>query len=112
MTDMPGQAVRSAAGTQQMDPGFGVYVHWPFCRSKCPYCDFNSHVRESVDVLRWQYALLAELDHYAGQTPVRTVTSGEEPLALALAFLQPEDVVVGISFRRTPRDRSKCGRPA
>jgi coproporphyrinogen III oxidase-like Fe-S oxidoreductase len=30
-------------------PGFGVYVHWPFCLSKCPYCDFNSHVRETVD---------------------------------------------------------------
>ncbi len=30
------------------DPGFGVYVHWPFCLSKCPYCDFNSHVRETV----------------------------------------------------------------
>jgi oxygen-independent coproporphyrinogen-3 oxidase len=32
----------------RFDPGFGVYVHWPFCLSKCPYCDFNSHVRRSA----------------------------------------------------------------
>jgi oxygen-independent coproporphyrinogen-3 oxidase len=52
-----------------------VYVHWPFCLSKCPYCDFNSHVRESVDHDRWRTALLAELDHYADRTSGRTVTS-------------------------------------
>ena len=40
---------------------FGVYVHWPFCLSKCPYCDFNSHVRDSIDQERWRAALLAEL---------------------------------------------------
>jgi oxygen-independent coproporphyrinogen-3 oxidase len=55
--------------------GFGIYVHWPFCLSKCPYCDFNSHVREQVDQARWRAALLAELDHYAERTPGRTVTS-------------------------------------
>ena len=58
-----------------MTAGFGVYVHWPFCRSKCPYCDFNSHVRERIDEQAWQRALLAELDHYAHETPGRTVTS-------------------------------------
>ena len=42
-----------------------VYIHWPFCRSKCPYCDFNSHVRDSVDEARWTRALLADLDHQA-----------------------------------------------
>jgi oxygen-independent coproporphyrinogen-3 oxidase len=57
------------------DPGFGVYIHWPFCLAKCPYCDFNSHVRERVDEARWRAALLAELDHYAAETPGRTVTS-------------------------------------
>jgi oxygen-independent coproporphyrinogen-3 oxidase len=57
------------------DPGFGVYVHWPFCRAKCPYCDFNSHVRENVDQARWRRAFLAELDHYARATPGRVVTS-------------------------------------
>jgi len=55
--------------------GFGIYVHWPFCRSKCPYCDFNSHVRERLDEAAWRAALLAELDHYAARTPGRTVTS-------------------------------------
>lgn len=57
------------------DGGFGVYIHWPFCRSKCPYCDFNSHVRESVDQQRWRSALLAELDHYAGTTAGRRLDS-------------------------------------
>ena len=56
-------------------PEFGVYVHWPFCRSKCPYCDFNSHARESVDQARWRKALLAELDHWADAAPGRTVAS-------------------------------------
>ncbi len=40
----------------------GLYIHWPFCLSKCPYCDFNSHVREKVDQKRWQAALLNELE--------------------------------------------------
>src|SRR6476620_9456376 len=52
-----------------------VYIHWPFCRSKCPYCDFNSHVRERIDQARWRQALLAELDHYADLTPGRRGTS-------------------------------------
>ena len=57
------------------DPGFGIYIHWPFCKSKCPYCDFNSHVRERIDQQRWRDALLRELDHYADATAGRTVTS-------------------------------------
>ncbi|PHQ66610.1 MAG: coproporphyrinogen III oxidase [Sneathiella sp.] len=57
------------------DPGFGVYFHWPFCRKKCPYCDFNSHVREQVDQARWTTALLAELRHFADQTTRKPVTS-------------------------------------
>jgi oxygen-independent coproporphyrinogen-3 oxidase len=56
-------------------PGFGLYVHWPFCLSKCPYCDFNSHVRAAVDHARWRAALLRELDHYAAGTPGRRLTS-------------------------------------
>jgi oxygen-independent coproporphyrinogen-3 oxidase len=55
--------------------GFGLYVHWPFCLSKCPYCDFNSHVRERVDHAAWRTALLRELDHYADETGGRTLTS-------------------------------------
>jgi putative oxygen-independent coproporphyrinogen III oxidase len=57
------------------DPGFAVYIHWPFCKSKCPYCDFNSHVRDGVDEARWRAALLAELDHAAAETAGRQVTS-------------------------------------
>ncbi len=57
------------------DEGFGLYVHWPFCISKCPYCDFNSHVVDSVDHARWRAALLAELSHFAAATPGRTMTS-------------------------------------
>ncbi|HET6161830.1 MAG TPA: radical SAM family heme chaperone HemW [Dongiaceae bacterium] len=56
-------------------PGFGIYIHWPFCRSKCPYCDFNSHVRERIDHGRWRNALLRELEHYARDTEGRLVTS-------------------------------------
>ena len=57
------------------DAGFGVYVHWPFCASKCPYCDFNSHVRAEIDEARWRAALVRELDHFAALAPGRTVTS-------------------------------------
>lgn len=52
-----------------------LYVHWPFCVSKCPYCDFNSHVRESVDQGVWREALLADLRHEAALLPGRTVGS-------------------------------------
>ncbi|MDP6644366.1 MAG: radical SAM family heme chaperone HemW [Rhodospirillales bacterium] len=54
---------------------FGIYIHWPFCGSKCPYCDFNSHVAEYIDQPAWRHAYLAELDHYANETSARTVTS-------------------------------------
>ncbi|SOD92071.1 radical SAM family heme chaperone HemW [Caenispirillum bisanense] len=57
------------------DEGFGLYVHWPFCLSKCPYCDFNSHVADRVDQARWRRALLTELAHYAADTSGRTLTS-------------------------------------
>ncbi len=52
-----------------------LYLHWPFCLSKCPYCDFNSHVRAAVDQGRWRRALLAELAHWAAETPGRQLTS-------------------------------------
>ena len=58
------------------DPGFGIYVHWPFCLSKCPYCDFNSHVRQApVDEARYLAAFRQELAHRAAITPGRTVHS-------------------------------------
>src|SRR5690349_11489654 len=63
------------------DPGaaagvpLAVYIHWPFCRSKCPYCDFNSHVREQIDEQRWNRALLVDLEHQAELAPDREVVS-------------------------------------
>jgi oxygen-independent coproporphyrinogen-3 oxidase len=66
-----GQAPRPS-----QDPGFAVYVHWPFCLAKCPYCDFNSHVRaEPIDEPRFVNAFRAELAHRAALTPGRTVNS-------------------------------------
>jgi putative oxygen-independent coproporphyrinogen III oxidase len=56
-------------------PGFGVYVHWPFCRRICPYCDFNVHTETDIDADAWRDALLSELAHYAAELPGRTVTS-------------------------------------
>ena len=52
-----------------------LYVHWPFCVSKCPYCDFNSHVRSSIDQDEWRNALLADLAHEARLLPDRRLTS-------------------------------------
>ena len=52
-----------------------LYVHWPFCVSKCPYCDFNSHVRAGIDKDKWRAALLADLAHEARLLPDRTLTS-------------------------------------
>lgn len=53
----------------------GVYIHWPFCASKCPYCDFNSHVRERIDEERWARAYERALEHYAHLLPGREVVS-------------------------------------
>jgi putative oxygen-independent coproporphyrinogen III oxidase len=58
------------------EPAFGVYVHWPFCRSKCPYCDFNSHVSHHlIDQARFVRAFTAEIAAMAARTPGRTVSS-------------------------------------
>ncbi|WFT80366.1 MULTISPECIES: radical SAM family heme chaperone HemW [unclassified Methylobacterium] len=58
------------------DVGFGVYLHWPFCAAKCPYCDFNSHVRHAPpDEAAWRAAFAREIAHAAALAPGRTVTS-------------------------------------
>ena len=58
------------------DEGFGVYIHWPFCLSKCPYCDFNSHVRHAaIDEQRFVRAFAAEIAGTAARAPDRTVSS-------------------------------------
>ena len=56
-------------------PALALYVHWPFCVSKCPYCDFNSHVRDTVDQDAWRDALLADLAHEANLLPNHRLTS-------------------------------------
>jgi oxygen-independent coproporphyrinogen-3 oxidase len=58
-----------------MTQPLALYIHWPFCKSKCPYCDFNSHVRERIDQARWQKTLLAELDHWAPSLKGRELVS-------------------------------------
>lgn len=58
-----------------MDDPLALYIHWPFCVSKCPYCDFNSHVRDAVDQDAWREALLADLAHEAALSPGRTLGS-------------------------------------
>lgn len=55
--------------------GFGLYVHWPFCQAKCPYCDFNSHVSRQIDEAKWCQAYLTELERVAQQTPGRILNS-------------------------------------
>ncbi|MFC4255766.1 coproporphyrinogen III oxidase [Altererythrobacter xixiisoli] len=56
-----------------------LYIHWPFCLKKCPYCDFNSHVRDGVDTGRWQAALIADMRHeaaLAGGEPLHSIFFG------------------------------------
>ena len=55
--------------------GFGLYVHWPFCEAKCPYCDFNSHVSAHVDQDRWARVLASEIQRFAALTPGRVLNS-------------------------------------
>lgn len=55
--------------------GFGLYLHWPFCEAKCPYCDFNSHVTREVDEDRWGRAFEAEIARVAARTGPRRLTS-------------------------------------
>ncbi|HEX7783414.1 MAG TPA: radical SAM family heme chaperone HemW [Sphingobium sp.] len=64
----------------QINPGrtdapLALYIHWPFCVSKCPYCDFNSHVRDGVDQLVWRQALLKDMAHEAALTAGRPLSS-------------------------------------
>lgn len=55
--------------------GFGLYIHWPFCEAKCPYCDFNSHVSRTIDQRAWRDAYLAELERGAVETKGRVLNA-------------------------------------
>src|SRR5579863_6640846 len=95
-------ARRLEGRTASVQPGrepLAVYIHWPFCRSKCPYCDFNSHVREAIDAARWTRALVADLDRQAALAPDRQVASiffgGGTP------SLMPPDTVAALLERVT-----------
>src|SRR3954452_5983562 len=67
---------RRALHSADREPDFGVYIHWPFCLSKCPYCDFNSHVRHAaIDEARFARAFAAEIAATAARAPGRTVST-------------------------------------
>jgi oxygen-independent coproporphyrinogen-3 oxidase len=93
MTRNPlGDSADGRIGDESSDHAFGVYIHWPFCLSKCPYCDFNSHVRHTaIDQQRYVRAFAAEIASVAERVPGRTVSSiffgGGTP-----SLMQPETV--------------------
>ncbi len=65
MLPAPNAIAKPASGEDKRN-AFGIYVHWPFCAAKCPYCDFNSHVRSQIDENGWTEGILAELQWTAG----------------------------------------------
>ncbi|HET9336553.1 MAG TPA: radical SAM family heme chaperone HemW [Sphingomicrobium sp.] len=66
---MASLAIQPRMNAERTGPPLALYVHWPFCVSKCPYCDFNSHVRASIDQGEWREALLGDLAHEAALLP-------------------------------------------
>jgi putative oxygen-independent coproporphyrinogen III oxidase len=82
-----------------------LYIHWPFCLRKCPYCDFNSHVRDTVDVDAWREALLADMRHEAGMAGGEALesvffgggTPSLMPPALVAALLAEADRLWGFA---------------
>jgi putative oxygen-independent coproporphyrinogen III oxidase len=71
----PSTSLRTNDLGSALPDAFALYVHWPFCVSKCPYCDFNSHVRAEIDQDTWRAALLTDLAHEARLLPGRRLTS-------------------------------------
>ena len=105
------------------DPGFGIYIHWPFCQAKCPYCDFNSHVSGHVDTDAWKEALVRDIKRQANLSDPLTVTSiffgGGTPSlmpppvvgacldAVAGAFRLSEDCEVSLEANPTSSDAER-----
>ena len=87
------------------DMARALYIHWPFCLKKCPYCDFNSHVRDGVDHALWQDSLLADMRHeadLAGGEPLESVffgggTPSLMPPALVAALLAEAERLWGFA---------------
>jgi oxygen-independent coproporphyrinogen-3 oxidase len=77
-----------------LDAGFGVYVHWPFCLAKCPYCDFNSHVTKQVDHPRWRAALVTELA--AARAMTGPVTANSVFFGGGTPSLMPPETVAAV----------------
>ncbi|MCB1389347.1 MAG: coproporphyrinogen III oxidase [Rhodobacteraceae bacterium] len=79
--------------------GFALYVHWPFCAAKCPYCDFNSHVAQTISHADWLRAYVSEIQRWAALTPGRSLTSiffgGGTP-----SLMEPETVAAVIDAAR------------
>ncbi|WP_395697865.1 radical SAM family heme chaperone HemW [Methylocella sp.] len=89
------------------EAGFGVYVHWPFCLAKCPYCDFNSHVRhEAVDEARHRDALIREIEHRAALAGPRIVDSiffgGGTPSLMSARTVGAAIEAIAASFSLAP----------
>ncbi|MEZ5824543.1 MAG: radical SAM protein [Geminicoccaceae bacterium] len=94
----------------------GIYVHWPFCKAKCPYCDFNSHVREGVDHERWARALVRELEtaaergfagnvssiFFGGGTPSLMDPRTVDAVLSAIHRLWPVDSDVEVTLEANP----------
>ena len=91
-------------------PDFGLYIHWPFCLSKCPYCDFNSHVVSAVDEEKWQKAMLSELSHMAqlsdrsryGRRPLTSIfvgggTPSLMPVPLLARLIEEAETLFGFA---------------
>lgn len=74
MKQSSGAQMETAAADWQ-NGGFGLYIHWPYCQAKCPYCDFNSHVARQIDHDRWQAALVSEIERVAALTEGRLLRS-------------------------------------
>jgi oxygen-independent coproporphyrinogen-3 oxidase len=66
---------RAALPEEWETAGFGLYIHWPFCQAKCPYCDFNSHVAAKIDQWAWARAYLSEIERVGAQTKGRILRS-------------------------------------